>query len=254
VKRRKLVLGNWKMNGTRAQARAWSAAAASLSATLGNVDIGVMPSFVHLGDVLEATSSTSLWIGAQNVAAHANGAYTGEVSASMLADLGVRAVLVGHSERRHVLGDDEQIVADKLRQALASGLAPVLCVGESLIEREADATETVVLRQLHTALTGLQGSALSNLVIAYEPVWAIGTGRTATPEQVQSVHALIRSAIREHDAMLPGLIRILYGGSVKGSNAAQLFAQADVDGGLIGGASLVPEEFAAICLAANQDG
>ena len=252
--RRRMVLGNWKMNGTRAEAGAWSRAAAELAANLPNVDVGVIPAFVFLADVQRDADATPLWLGAQDVAGYDNGAFTGEVSASMLAEFGVRAVLVGHSERRHVLGESDATVATKFERAQAAGLTPVLCLGETLAERDAGTTEAVVLRQLDAVIERCGVASLRTAVLAYEPVWAIGTGRTATPEQAQAVHACIRSAIAKRDAMLASLVRILYGGSVKGSNAAELFAQADVDGGLIGGASLVPNDFAAICRAANQDG
>lgn len=252
--RRRMVLGNWKMNGTRAEASAWSRAAAELAVNLPHVDVGVLPAFVFLADVQRDTAASPLWLGAQDVAGYDDGAYTGEVSASMLAQFGVRAVLVGHSERRHVLGESDAIVATKFERAQAAGLTPVLCLGETLSERDAGTTEAVVLRQLDAVIERCGVTSLRTAVLAYEPVWAIGTGRTATPEQAQAVHACIRSAIAKRDAMLASLVRILYGGSVKGSNAAELFAQADVDGGLIGGASLVPNDFAAICRAANQDG
>lgn len=252
--RRRMVLGNWKMNGTRAEASAWSRAAAELAVNLPHVDVGVLPAFVFLADVQRDIGASPVWLGAQDVAGYDNGAYTGEVSASMLAQFGVRAVLVGHSERRHVLGESDATVATKFERAQAAGLTPVLCLGETLSERDAGTTEAVVLRQLDAVIERCGVASLRAAVLAYEPVWAIGTGRTATPEQAQAVHACIRSAIAKRDAMLASLVRILYGGSVKGSNAAELFAQADVDGGLIGGASLVPNDFAAICRAANQDG
>lgn len=252
--RRKLVLGNWKMNGNCADVSAWAGAAARTAAQLTRCDVGILPSFVHLSAARSAIGDARLAFGAQNVAAYPNGAYTGEVSAEMLADLGATLVLVGHSERRHVLGETDAVVAAKFARARAAGLTTVLCVGETLAEREAGRTEEVVLRQLAAVLDTSTPPMLQGAVIAYEPVWAIGTGRTASPEQVQTIHALIRSAIAKHDAMLASLVRILYGGSVKGSNAALLFGQPDVDGGLIGGASLVPDEFAAICHAANQDG
>jgi triosephosphate isomerase len=249
-----MVLGNWKMNGTRAEVQAWTDAAVRVAAANSNVEVGVVPSFVHLAPVQASTAGTSLRLGAQNVAAYDNGAYTGEVSASMLAEFGVQLVLVGHSERRHVLGESDAVVAAKYLRALSAGLTPVLCLGETLDERERGETDAVVLRQLDAVLDAAGIASLAQAVIAYEPVWAIGTGRTASPEQAQTVHALIRSAIANRDAMLGSLCRILYGGSVKGSNAADLFAQPDVDGGLIGGASLIPAEFDAICRAANQDG
>ncbi len=252
--RRKMVLGNWKMNGTRAEAQAWASAAATAAAACSRTDVGVVPAFIHIAAVQAITAGSTLGIGAQNVAAYANGAYTGEVSASMLAECGVQTVLIGHSERRHVLGESDAVVAAKFLRVQAAGLIPVLCLGETLDERERGETDAVVLRQLDAVIDVAGIASLAQAVLAYEPVWAIGTGRTASPEQAQTVHALIRSAIANRDAMLGSLCRILYGGSVKGSNAADLFAQPDVDGGLIGGASLIPAEFDAICRAANQDG
>ena len=252
--RRKLVLGNWKMNGSRAQAQSWATAAVAIAAASPTIDVGVIPPCVFLDAARNAIGASPLWLGAQNVAAFDNGAYTGEVSAPMLAECGVRAVLVGHSERRHVFGETSAQVAQKYMRAQAAGLTPVLCLGETLEERERGDTDNVVLSQLQAVIDAAGSASLGSAVLAYEPVWAIGTGRTASPAQAQEVHALIRSAIAKHDAMLSGLVRILYGGSVKGSNAAELFAQPDVDGGLIGGASLVPSDFDAICRAANQDG
>lgn len=252
--RRKLVLGNWKMNGSRSEALSLASAAVAVATAVPGVDVGVIPPFVFLDLARSAIGSAPVWLGAQNVAAYDNGAYTGEVSARMLGECGVRAVLVGHSERRHVFGESSALVAEKFRRAQAAGILPVLCLGETLEERERGDTERVVLDQLQSVIDAAGIASLSSAVLAYEPVWAIGTGRTASPAQAQEVHALIRSAIAKHDAMLPSLVRILYGGSVKGSNAAELFAQSDVDGGLIGGASLVPSDFDAICRAANQDG
>lgn len=252
--RRKLVLGNWKMNGSRAEATAWAHASAALSRVTGAADVGVIPAFVHLDQVQQACRSAPLWLGAQDVAAFENGAHTGEVSARMLLEFDVRVVLVGHSERRHVYNETDAVIARKYQRTLDVGMTPVLCLGETLDERERGETEQVVLQQLGAIIDTAGIESLARAIIAYEPVWAIGTGRTASPEQAQNVHALIRSAIAKRDAMLASLVRILYGGSVKGSNAAALFAQPDIDGGLIGGASLIPEEFAAICHAANQDG
>jgi triosephosphate isomerase len=252
--RRKLVLGNWKMNGSRADASAWASAAAALAGECGHCDTGILPAFVHLDVARAAAAGSRLIVGAQDLALWPNGAYTGEVSAEMLVDAGITHVLVGHSERRHLLGESDEVVATKFERALAAGLTPVLCLGETLAEREAGHTDTVVLRQLGAVASRCGAEGLSRCVLAYEPVWAIGTGRTATPEQAQAVHATLRGALAKLDAMLPGLTRILYGGSVKAANAAELFAQADVDGGLIGGAALVPSEFAAICRAANQEG
>jgi len=252
--RRKLVIGNWKMNGTRADARAWTIAASTVANACSNVDVGVLPPYLFVDLAVSVAHGSKLMIGAQNLAAYTNGAYTGEISGAMLFESGAQVVLVGHSERRHVLGESDAVVAQKFAQAQAAGITPVLCLGESLTEREANETEVVVLRQLNAVISVAGAAALSNAILAYEPVWAIGTGRTASPEQAQAVHALIRGAIAQQDVMLASRIRVLYGGSVKGSNAAELFGQPDVDGGLIGGASLVAADFAAICNAANQDG
>ncbi len=199
--RRRMVLGNWKMNGTRAEASAWSRAASGLAAELPSVDVGVIPAFVFLADVQRDAGASPMWLGAQDVASYDNGAYTGEVSASMLAEFGVRCVLVGHSERRHVLGESDATVAIKFERAQAAGLIPVLCLGETLDERDAGATEAVVLRQLDAVIERTGVAALRNAVLAYEPVWAIGTGRTASPEQAQAVHACIRSAIAKRLAV-----------------------------------------------------
>jgi triosephosphate isomerase len=252
--RRRLVLGNWKMNGCRADASAWASAASSVAGECSACEVGILPAFVHLDTVLAAARGSALIVGCQDLASWANGAYTGEVSGDMLADIGVTHVLVGHSERRHLLGESDEIVATKFERALAAGLTPVLCLGETLEEREAGQTDAVVLRQLDAVAARCGAAGLARSILAYEPVWAIGTGRTASPEQAQAVHARVRGALGNLDAMLPGLVRILYGGSVKAANAAELFAQADIDGGLIGGAALVPSEFAAICRAANQEG
>jgi triosephosphate isomerase len=192
-----------------------------------------------------------LAIGAQDVSEHAQGAFTGEVAASMLRDIGATHVLVGHSERRQYHGESSACVAAKFAQAQAAGLIPVLCVGETLEQRDAGATEAVVGEQLDAVVQHSGIAALATAVMAYEPVWAIGTGRTATPAQAQAVHAFIRDKLAAVDATIASSLRILYGGSVKPANAAELFAQADIDGGLIGGASLVAEDFLAICAAAR---
>jgi len=202
-------------------------------------DIGVCVPYPYLAQTSEVLAASVISWGAQNVSAHAAGAYTGEVSATMLADFQCRWVLVGHSERRAQHGETDQHVADKARMALACGLTPVVCVGESLQAREAKQTLAVIERQLAPVLA-LGGDAVSRMVLAYEPVWAIGTGHTATPEQAQTVHAAIRAALRTVGA---AEVRVLHGGSVKHSNAANLFAMPDIDGGLIGGAALIPDEF-----------
>ncbi|MEO6896666.1 MAG: triose-phosphate isomerase [Caldimonas sp.] len=245
VARRKLVVGNWKMNGSRA------ANAALLdglkAAPRFAAEVCVCAPSPYLADVAASLAHSALRWGAQDCSSHESGAYTGEVSAAMLADLGCSHVIVGHSERRAQHGESDVLVAEKAQRALAHGLVPIVCVGETLAERDAGATEGVVLRQL-AAVVKLLGRDTSKIVLAYEPVWAIGTGKTASSEQAQAVHAVLRSALAAAGA---GATGILYGGSVKADNAAQLFAQADIDGGLIGGASLKAAEFVAICRAAG---
>jgi triosephosphate isomerase len=204
----------------------------------------------YLGEVAAALARSAISWGAQDCSSHEFGAYTGEVSAAMLAEFGCRYVIVGHSERRALHGESDELVAAKAKQALANGLVPIACVGETLAEREAGATEAVVGRQL-AAVTSLLGARIASVVVAYEPVWAIGTGKTASPEQAQAVHAFLRAALAAATGG-SGSIRIVYGGSVKPDNAAQLFAQPDIDGGLIGGASLKAADFVAICRAAAQ--
>jgi triosephosphate isomerase len=209
------------------------------------------PPFVYLWETGRLLKDTDVALGAQSVCAEAQGAFTGEISASMLRDVGCRFVLVGHSERRQYYGEDDALVARKFVAAQAQGLTPVLCVGETLEEREAERTVEVVARQLEAVLAVSGVGAVGKAVVAYEPVWAIGTGRNATPEQAQEVHAMIRGRIAARDATIGASVRILYGGSVKASNAQELFAMADIDGGLVGGASLKAEEFAQICAAAD---
>jgi triosephosphate isomerase len=241
--RTRLVAGNWKMNGTRSANRALLEAVQAGLAGLSGVDCTVCVPFPYLGEVAEQLRGGPIAWGAQNVSEHAKGAYTGEVSAAMLAEFGCRHVLVGHSERRQLYGETDGQVAAKFAAALDARLVPILCVGETLQEREQGRTEAVLARQLDEVLTTTGIEAFSGAVVAYEPVWAIGTGRTATPEQAQEAHAFIRRRIFKGT-------RILYGGSVKADNAATLFAMPDVDGGLIGGASLVAKDFLAICRAA----
>ena len=234
--RTRLVAGNWKMHGSRSANRALLDAILKGFAK-GDAQCAVCPPFPYLGDVAERLRGTPIAWGAQNISEHAQGAYTGEVSAVMLAEFGCRYVIVGHSERRHIFGETDAQVAAKFAQARSAGLTPILCVGETLAEREAGRTEEVVARQLDAV-------KFSDAVLAYEPVWAIGTGRNATPEQAQAVHAFLRGKLNAD-------VSILYGGSVKAQNAAAIFAMPDVDGGLIGGASLVAEDFLAILHAAG---
>jgi triosephosphate isomerase (TIM) len=244
-----MVAGNWKMHGSRAETGRLIGELIAIDAGGGAAEVVVCPPFVYLPEAAQRLRGNAILLGAQDVCAEDAGAHTGEVSAAMLADVGCRFIIVGHSERRALYREDDALVARKFAAVLRQGLVPILCVGESLEERERGATHEVVTRQLEAVL-GIAGvAAFSAAVVAYEPVWAIGTGRTATPEQAQEVHALIRGRIAEKDATIGASLRVLYGGSVKASNAAELFANPDVDGGLIGGASLKADEFGRICAA-----
>ena len=247
--RRRIVAGNWKLHGDRAFAHALLDAVAAAGAPAG-VELVVLPPLPYLGELAAHYVGTGITFGAQDVSANTKGAYTGEVSASMLLDVGAKYGLVGHSERRQYHAEGSELVARKFLAAREAGLVPILCVGESLHQREAGQTEYCIERQLQPLLELGGVAALDGAVIAYEPVWAIGTGRTATPEQAQAVHAFIRGEVAAHDAKIAGSLPILYGGSCKPDNAAALFAQPDVDGGLIGGASLVAGDFLAIAAAA----
>jgi triosephosphate isomerase len=249
--RRKIVAGNWKLHGDRAFARALVGGIAAAPAPSG-VERVVMPPFPYLGELAREFAGKGVALGAQDCSEHATGAYTGEVSAAMLADIGARYVLAGHSERRQYHGEDSALVARKFLAARAAGLVPVLCVGETRAEREAGRTEAVIAAQLAPLFEAGGAAALDGAVVAYEPVWAIGTGLTATPEQAQGVHAWIRGQVAERDAKIAGSLPILYGGSCKPDNASALFSQADVDGGLIGGASLEAAGFLAIVAAAQE--
>ena len=247
--RRKIVAGNWKMHGTRASARALVDAIAA--APPAACEIAVFPPFPYLAELIAAHANAPILFGAQDVSAHDKGAFTGEVAAVMIKDIGARYALVGHSERRQYHAESNEAVAAKYAQAQAAALVPVLCVGETLEQRDAGQTESAIAAQLDAVIVHSTAASLAGAVIAYEPVWAIGTGRSATPAQAQEVHAFIRDKIRREDAKISGSLRILYGGSVKPDNAAGLFAQPDIDGGLIGGASLVAADFLAICAAAQ---
>jgi triosephosphate isomerase len=250
--RSRLVAGNWKMHGSlAANRRLLEALKAGVQAADG-VQYTVCVPYPYLAQAESALTGSGISWGAQNVSEWPQGAYTGEVSGAMLRDFGCRQVLVGHSERRALYGETDKQVAAKFQAAQASGLIPILCVGETLQERESAVTEIVVGRQLAAVLDSSGVGALANAVIAYEPVWAIGTGRTATPQQAQAVHAFIRGVVARQDAKLAAGLTILYGGSVKAANAKEFFAMADIDGGLVGGAALVAEEFVAICAAARR--
>ena len=250
--RRPLVAGNWKMNTTGSVAEALAREVATAAAGVkGRVDVMVCPPFPYLAKVVAATSATGLLVGAQNLYFEKSGAFTGEVSAEMLKDVGCTSVLIGHSERRHVLGETDAVINKKVHAAVAAGLQAVLCVGELLSEREAFQTEEVLDRQLDGGLAGMTAASLSHVVIAYEPVWAIGTGKTASPEQAQAAHANLRKRLAVlYDANVAQAMRILYGGSVTAENAQTLMHQADVDGALVGGASLTAAKFLPIIQAA----
>ena len=247
--RKKLVAGNWKMHGSLAENAALLAA---LKPALAGIEAVVCVPFPYLAQAQAELAGSSITWGAQNVSEQAKGAFTGEVSASMLLDFGCTYVIVGHSERRSLYGESDELVAKKYLAAQAAGLTPILCVGESLAERESGVTEAVVARQLDAVINAAGVVSLAKAVVAYEPVWAIGTGKTASPEQAQAVHAFIRGKIAALDADVADQLVIQYGGSVKAANAAELMVQSDIDGGLIGGASLVADEFIAICRAAAK--
>jgi triosephosphate isomerase len=244
------VAGNWKMNSDRASAvRLALDVHAGCAAFEGRVEVAVCPPFVYLDAVARslAEARSKVVVGAQNVYFQPSGAFTGEVSAGMVKDCGARVVIVGHSERRHVLGESDEMIHKKVRAVLEAGLGCILCVGETIEERRAGRTDEVNERQVRSALAGLAFTQASRVTIAYEPVWAIGTGQTASPADAQDAHAKIRRVVASlHGPQIAGGMRIQYGGSVKADNARELFAQADVDGGLIGGASLKAADFEAI--------
>ncbi|MBV8624123.1 MAG: triose-phosphate isomerase [Herbaspirillum sp.] len=247
--RRKLVAGNWKMNGSLA-ANAALIAGIKEGLAAAACDVAVCVPAPYLAQVQAAVAGSSLASGAQDISAHASGAYTGEVSAAMLQEFGVQYVIIGHSERRAYHGESDAAVAAKTVAALKAGLVPLVCVGETLEQREADQTNAVVGGQLDVVLAALSAEDAARIVVAYEPVWAIGTGKTATPEMAQEVHAMLRARLQAKSAEAAAKVRILYGGSMKPDNAVQLLAMADIDGGLIGGAALKAADFLAIIAAA----
>lgn len=244
-----IVAGNWKLNGTRQSAQDLAVAVAAGAPSQG-VEVVLCPVSVHIADVASAIDGSVLLLGGQNACEHESGAYTAEVSSTMLAEFGCRYVIIGHSERRSLYRESDADCAVRCHAVINAGLTPLFCIGETLEEREAGDTLAVLRRQLDALVEVAGGSAFDNCVIAYEPVWAIGTGKTASPEQAQQVHESIRHYIAGHAAAAAASIRILYGGSVKPGNAAELFAQPDIDGGLIGGAALQSDDFLAICQAA----
>ncbi len=242
--RRPLIAGNWKMNGSLAESRALVTALRNAVGAGTHAEMLLCPPYVYIAAVADWLRSSPIALGAQDLSDRpGSGAYTGEVSGAMLVDVGCRYVIVGHSERRALYGETDAIVAGKFRAAQVAGLVPILCVGETLEQREAGQTESTVERQVAAVLDSAGVGAFAKAVIAYEPVWAIGTGRTATPEQAQQVHALIRAMIAGRDATIADDLNILYGGSVKGANARELLAMDDIDGGLVGGASLNAADF-----------
>jgi len=251
--RKPFVAGNWKMNtdGHTGTNLAEAIASATVEVAGQSVDVAVCPPFVYLQAVAGVLSASHIALGAQDVYIESKGAFTGEIGASMLKDVGCAYVLCGHSERRHVIGEPDELINKKVAAAISGGLLPILCVGELIEERQASKTEEVVTRQMKNGLAGLSAEKVSAVTIAYEPVWAIGTGLTATPQQAQQMHALVRKLLAQtYDGQLAEGIRILYGGSVKPGSAADLMRQKDIDGLLVGGASLNADDFVAIIKAA----
>jgi triosephosphate isomerase len=249
--RQPLVAGNWKLNGSRDSIESLVGGIREGVAGGTAAEVAICPPFVFIPETARMLSGTCVAWGAQTLAKEDSGAYTGEVSGAMLKDFGCTYVIVGHSERRALYGESNDVVAAKFAAARRAGLRPILCVGELLEQREAGETEAVIARQLDAVLDAEGVGALDGSVVAYEPVWAIGTGKTASPQQAQEIHAFIRARVAARDAALADSLRILYGGSVKGANAAELFAMDDIDGGLIGGAALVVDDFLSICRATD---
>ncbi len=249
--RAKFVAGNWKMHGSLESSVQLASAVSEGTASLSGVGVIVCPVSAHIVSVNQAIENSSVKVGAQNAHHENSGAFTGELSASMLSDLGCEYLIVGHSERRQLFGETDQQVADKVEAALGHDVTPIFCVGETLEEREAGNLEAVINQQLSAVVQRVGIDAFAKVIVAYEPVWAIGTGKTASPEQAQEVHAMIRTMLSSHSTEVATAVSILYGGSVKPGNANDLFSQADIDGGLIGGAALDADSFIAICQAAS---
>jgi triosephosphate isomerase len=246
MSRKKMIAGNWKMNNTAAQSLALINDLKATGTDMSQVDVVVCPTFTSLNTVAQATAGTDIKVGAQNVHWAASGAFTAEISADMLKEVPVEYVIIGHSERRQYFGETDETVNQRTKAALAAGLKPIVCVGELLEEREGDQTKAVVKKQIEEGLAGLSAADMASVVVAYEPVWAIGTGLTASPEQAQEVHAFIRDLLKSLFGDVADSVRILYGGSMKPGNAAELLLQEDIDGGLIGGAALKAADFAAL--------
>jgi triosephosphate isomerase len=254
VSRTPLLAANWKMNKTVVEARAFAEAFLPLVADLARVEVAIAPPATALHALGEALAGSAVALASQNVHPEPSGAFTGEVSTGMIAEVGCRYAIVGHSERRTLFGESDADVAAKAKALLAAGLRPIVCLGETLEQREAERTLAVCEAQLEGSLAGIDARRAGELVLAYEPVWAIGTGRTATPEIAQEVHGYIRSWLAKRFGSAGELVRIQYGGSMKPENAAELLAQPDIDGGLVGGASLDPESFARVCRSADGAG
>ena len=244
--RKIIIAGNWKMNKTSCEGKELVDALKGLVAEIKDAEIVVCPPFTTLGSVVEAAKGSNIGVGAQNIHWAANGAYTGEISADMLKTSGVQYVIIGHSERRQFFGETNETVNKRLKAALAAGLIPIVCVGELLEEREDNKTEAVLAEQIRVGLDGISAEEAAKIVIAYEPVWAIGTGKTATPDMAQAAHAFIRGELRALFGNVADEMRIQYGGSMKANNARELVAQPDIDGGLIGGAALKADDFIAL--------
>jgi triosephosphate isomerase (TIM) len=247
-----MIAGNWKMHGLQRQVQALTTAIKEGVTSYTEIEVVLFPAFVHLNQVQALLTQTAVKVGAQNLYPAPQGAFTGEVSGPMLVDIGCQYVLVGHSERRMLFQEDLALVAAKCQAAVAVGLQPILCVGETKAQRERGETEAIIAEQIRTIIECVGVAALQQAVIAYEPVWAIGTGLTATPEQAQAVHAFIRHLVAQNNLDIAKAIRILYGGSMKADHAAPLLAMPDIDGGLVGGASLDADHFLAICARAHQ--
>jgi triosephosphate isomerase len=251
--RKKLIAGNWKMNTDRAAATKLARGVVDRAGAHGNVDLLVCPPFVYLSAVNEIVKGTPVALGAQNMYQEANGAFTGEIGAAMLLDAGCKYVILGHSERRHILGETDAAVNKKTLAAIAAGLVPIVCVGELLEERESGQTGAVIRRQFEGSLANVAADQIEKIVIAYEPVWAIGTGKVATPDQAEEVHAALRGLLKQrYNDKSAADVRILYGGSVKPSNAKDLLSQPNIDGALVGGASLNPDDFLGISAGASN--
>ena len=247
MSRKTIIAGNWKMNKTAAEGKAFVEAFKPLVADVNDVEIVICPVFTALSTVVEAAKGSNVKVGAQNIHWANNGAFTGEISAEMLKETGVEYVIIGHSERRQYFGETDETVNKRLKSALAAGLISMVCIGELLEERESGKTEEVLSTQIRGGLEGLSNEDMENVVIAYEPVWAIGTGKTATPEMAEETHAFVRKVVADmFGAEVADKVRIQYGGSMKPANSAELIAQADIDGGLVGGAALEAESFAGL--------